>query len=328
MQKGTLNELVLTRSVTKHIRKHNKKFLQGNGVGDDYAGIDCGEQAIVWTEGSAETPYLAWCKAMNNFATSGGRIIGVRLNLMLPENTEESDIKAYMGEFNTLADSYGIQIMGGDTKVSDRYVGATFIVSVMGMAEEYISRPKEAKPGYDIVMTKYTGILGSDIIAETKEDILCDKLAKSYVQGGYFGRENYSVVKEAEICVALMDNICYMHDVSYGGVYGALWQLGSKLGKGLKINHYDIPIKQETIEFAEIFNVNPYTLEGTGSLLIVAKDGEQVVKTLESKTIPASIIGTVTEGKERYITLGDSGEKRYLEPIKGDDIYKIDRITL
>lgn len=323
MEQGTVNELVLTRSITKHIRKHNKRLAQGTSVGDDYASIPFSSDSLIWTEGVDSNPYIAWCKAMNNFAVSGGDILGVRLLFVLPDDAEEESIKSYMAEFNALADEEKVQIMGGHTRVDEACKKATFSVSVIGSSGSYIQKPKECKSGYQIIMTKYAAILGSDILSNLKKDQLEKRLSKTYIQGGSFGRDMYRIKREADIASSLIGNVCYMHDISFGGVYGALWQLGSKLGKGLKINHYDIPIKQETIEFAEIFDINPYMLEGTGSLLIVAREGEEVVKALGKEGISATIVGEITDTKERYVVLGESEEKRFLAPVKGDEIYKV-----
>lgn len=322
MEQGTLNELVLSRSVTKHIRKHNKNLEQGTGIGDDYTRVRTDKTGLVWSDGCGSVPSLAWCKAMNNFFVSGATPLGVRILAMLPEDIEESSIKEYMREFNFLADKSLVQIMGGNTKISNSYKRPSFSVSVLGVAGEYTPRPGKCRAGFQVVMTKYAGIYGNDIMIEKKQDVLAKRLSGEYISGGYFGEQMYSVVKEASIALRQPDNIYYMHDVSYGGVYGALWQMGLKLAKGVCIDHYKIPIRQETIEFSEIFDINPYMLEGTGSLLIVAEDGEKVVKSLDEMGIHSEVIGELTDGKDRYITLGQNGEKRFLAPVKGDEIYK------
>ncbi len=323
MEQGTLNELVLSRSVIKHIRKHNKGLEQGTGIGDDYTRVKTDKTGLVWSDSCESAPSLAWCKAMNNFSVSGATPLGVRILAMLPEDVEESSIKAYMREFNFLADRDSVQIMGGNTKISNSCKRPSFSVSVLGTAGEYTPRPRQCRAGFQIVMTKYAGIYGSDIMIEKKHDVLAERLSKEYISGGYFGEHMYSVAKEASVALRQPDNIYYMHDISYGGVYGALWQMGLKLSKGVCIDHYKIPIRQETIEFSEIFDINPYMLEGTGSLLMVAKDGEKVVKSLEEMGICSGVIGELTDGKDRYITLGQSGEKRFLAPVKGDEIYKV-----
>lgn len=323
MNQGSLGELILTRSVTKHIRKHNKALSSGTGVGDDYSSIGSGDNGIILTEGYGSLPYIAWVKAMNNFAVSGGKPLGVRLLFMLPEGITEADIKSYMSDFNGLADSENIQIMGGNTQISKSYEAPSFIVSVLGMESNYVNRSKKVEAGFDIVMTKYAGILGSNVIADSKRDDLGKRLATSYIDSGLFKVEDYSISKEAGVAAAMPDNVYYMHDVSFGGVYGALWQLGSKLNKGIKINHYNIPIRQQTIEFCELVDVNPYMLEGTGSLLIVAKDGEALALALRENGINAEVIGVVTEKKDRLVQLGESAEKRFLAPVNGDEIYKV-----
>ena len=323
MNQGTLGELVLTRSVTKHIRKHNKALSSGTGVGDDYSSIGSGDNGIILTEGCGSHPHIAWIKAMNNFAVSGGKLLGVRLLLMMPENITEADLKSYMSVFNRLSDSEGIQIMGGNTQISKSYEAPSFVVSVLGTSGDYVNRPKKADAGFDIVMTKYAGILGSNVIADSKRDDLEKRLAKSYIDSGLFAAEDYSISKEACVAAAMPDNVYYMHDVSFGGVYGALWQLGSKINKGIKVNHYNIPIRQQTIEFCELVDVNPYMLEGTGSLLMVAKDGEALALALRENGINAEVIGVVTDNKDSLVQLGDSSEKRFLAPVNGDEIYKV-----
>ena len=321
-----MGELILSRSVTKHIRKHNKNLVSGVAVGDDCARFSMENVDMVCTEGYGCTPKVAWIKAMNNLATSGAKVTGVRILMLLPVKEEESKIKTYAGEFNQLADEANIQIMGGHTQVSEAYQRASFVVNAFGLCGKYIQQPKEVKPGYQVVMTKWAGLMGSDLLASAKQTELSSRLAQSYIKGGKFDSGDYSVSKEAQLCSKLGDNVCYMHDVSCGGVYGALWQLGSKLGKGLCIDHYKIPIRQETIEFCEIFDLNPYMMEGTGSLLLVARDGQGIVDELMAAGINAAVIGEVTSSKERVVVLGDSEEKRFLAPAKGDEIYKIEGV--
>ncbi len=329
MEQGTLNELVLTRSVTKHIRRHSKDMLQGGAVGNDYSAVRLEDDILISAEGVANTPYMAWTNAMNNFYTSGGIPVGVRILAMLPESIEEADIKKIMGEFNFLADEEKLQILGGHTQVGRAYAIPSFCVTVSGKAGDFFPNIKSVKPGDEIVMTKTAGFCGTDIIARSCEKKLAERFAQSYIERGYALPEEFSVKKEAVAVTAMKDMVYYVHDVSHGGIYGALWQLGSRLNRGLNIYHYDIPIKQETIEFCQVFNLNPYMLMGTGSLLIVTKDGYWLVEDLKKLGIDAAVIGVVTEDKNRVVALchGEDDvspvEKRFLSPVKGDELYKV-----
>ena len=39
-----------------------------------------------------------------------------------------------------------------------------------------------------------------------------------------------------------------MHDVTEGGIFGALWEMAEASGVGLEIDVKKIPIRQETVE--------------------------------------------------------------------------------
>ena len=151
MEQGSLGELYLTRSVTKHIRKYNKAVAVGAGVGKDYSSIKTNQDMMVLSEGVAEAPLIAWIKALNNFMCSGGNVSGARVCYMLPDNVEESTLKKYAEEFNSLAEVYNIQIIGGNTRVSSAYLRASFLVEIIGTTNSDMALILKAKPDYQIV---------------------------------------------------------------------------------------------------------------------------------------------------------------------------------
>lgn len=324
MEQGTLGELYLTRSVTKHIRKNNKAVMVGAGVGKDYSVIKTGQDLMVISEGVAETPYIAWVKAINNFACSCGDIAGVRVSYILPDFVDEAKLKEYAAEFNALADAYGIQIIGGNTRVSSAYLRSSFFVEAIGTVSSDDALTLKAKPDYDIVMVGYTGVLGTNLIVDEKGDQLKERFAPSYLEGSRFSEEDYailSVIDKLKIC-AKDAEVVYIHDVSYGGVYGALWQLGVAMNLGVQVRHKNIPVKQETVEICNYFDINPYMLDGSGACLVVARHGKQLVDTLRQSGIVAEVLGKLTENKDRVVLINDD-EKRFLAPVKGDEIYKV-----
>ena len=91
---------------------------------------------------------------------------------------------------------------------------------------------------------------------------------------------------------------------------------------GLQVNHKCIPVKQETIEICNYFDINPYMLEGTGALVAVARDGETLASELRQSGFVATVIGHMTKDKNRLVVINED-EKRFLAPVKGDEIYKL-----
>ena len=113
-----------------------------------------------------------------------------------------------------------------------------------------------------------------------------------------------------------------MHDVRNGGVFGALWELSRKIGVGLNIDLKKIPVRQETIEICEFYDLNPYEFLSGGALLMVTENGDALVEALEQEGISAAVIGMTTGGNDKIIRNQD--ETRYLEPTVPDEIWKID----
>ena len=128
-----------------------------------------------------------------------------------------------------------------------------------------------------------------------------------------------SVVPEA--AVAVKSGVSAMHDVTEGGIFGALWEMAESSGIGLTIDLKKIPVRQETIEVCEFFGINPYELISSGSMLMASQDGNQLVQDLERAGIPAVVVGKATAGNDRVLLNGE--EQRFLEPPKTDELYRV-----
>ena len=112
-----------------------------------------------------------------------------------------------------------------------------------------------------------------------------------------------------------------MHDISEGGVFGALWELAECSGVGLEIELKKIPLRQETVEICDFYGLNPYQMVSGGSMLMAAEDGNGLVHRLAQEGIPAVIVGKATAGNDRVILNGE--ERRFLELPQTDEIHKI-----
>lgn len=332
MDKGSLSERYLTRSVLKHIQKQKnnetectwdtvkKSTYIGAAVGNDYAHMD----GVISADGCSEDIKLAWIKAMNNLACSGGVCTSARVVMLLPEFVKESQIKVYMDVVNTFAREAGIQILGGHTQLTAGVIVPQFIVTAIGKQAIAFASKKELVEGLDIIMTKDTGLYGTNVMLQRRCDDLTTRFANSYLKESMVDEKLYSIVPEASL---LRDNVAssdlfYMHDISTGGIYRSLWQLGTWTSKGFLIDHAKIAIRQETIELCEYFNINPYMIDGTGSLLAIVRDGEAVVAMLAKHGIEASVLGKITEEKEKIIDC-PGGSRRCMVPASEDELYRI-----
>lgn len=111
-----------------------------------------------------------------------------------------------------------------------------------------------------------------------------------------------------------------MHFVEDGGVFAALWRISEDYKTGLTIHLKRIPVKQETIEICEIYDVNPYQLLSGGCVLYTADNGNNLVDFFESQGMKAVVIGSITDSNDRIILNGEG--IRYINRPEPDEIYK------
>ena len=247
----------------------------------------------------------------NDLASAGAEPIGVLLTILLPDGTREIALKRIMEQMELACREAKMQILGGHTEVTA--VVNQPVVNVAGVAK--------AKKGKLISTAgaRRIGLEGTTIFAKEKEMELKEHFPASFVDTAKAFDQYLSVVPEA--AVAVKSGVAAMHDVTEGGLFGALWEMAEASGVGLEIDLKKIPIRQETVEICEYFDVNPYGLISSGMMLMASEDGNALVHALAEANIPATVIGKATEGNDRVIVRDE--ERRFLDPPKTDELYKV-----
>lgn len=326
MKVGKIPESVLKRSVLRTVKENRQEVLLSAGVGEDCAAlrIEDDEVFVLSTDpitgATQEIGTLAIHITANDLASSGAEPIGVLLTILLPEGTQEPELKALMQQMQQQCEGLNMQILGGHTEVT-RAVNRP-LVSVTGVGkakEDKLISTAGAEPGMDILVTKWIGLEGTSIIARAKEEELLKRYSAGFVDTAKSFDQMLSVVKEGRIAAEY--GVAAMHDVTEGGIFGALWEMAEASGVGLSIDLMSIPVKQETIELCEFCGINPYELISSGCMLMACKDGNGLVAKLAEQGVKATIIGKATDSKDRVLIHEE--EKRFLEPPKTDELYKV-----
>ena len=325
MRIGKISESVLKRSVLKKIQPNREETICGAGIGIDCAVLSLGDKetavSVQTVSGLPENVCrYAIYRALNNVAASGAEPVAVMLSLMLPADTEETELKMIMDQAAKICSREKVQITGGHTEVIETVKEA--VVTAVGIGERACGSSiyqGNAKPDQDIVVSKWIGLEGSVRLAREHADRLISRYPERMIEEAEEFAKYFSVIPEAAI--AASSGASAMHDASQGGIFAALWELAESTGIGLEIDLKKIPVRQETIEICEFFGLNPYELSSTGCLLITTADGTGLAAALQKEGIPAVIVGRTTAGNDRV--LYNEGEKRFLEPPKADQMYNI-----
>lgn len=326
MKVGKLPDQVLARSVLKEIGHRRAEILVGPGIGQDCAvlKLDLDEVFVMSTD-----PITGTVKDMgihsihvtaNDLAASGAEPVGVLLTVLLPEGTEEQSLRRMMQEAEKTCRELNMEILGGHTEIT-RAVNQP-LVSVTGVGKARKGQTiltNGLKEGQDLVVTKWIALEGTSIIAKEKEEDLKKILPQQFVDTAKAFDQYLSVLPESRIAVA--HGVSAMHDITEGGIFGALWEMGEGAGVGLDIDLKQIPIRQETVEICERYNLNPYHLMSSGSMLIGTDHGASLVRTLKANNIPAALIGQATLGRDRILRNGE--DIRYLDRPQSDELYRL-----
>lgn len=326
MNVGKIPENALKRSILNQIKHRRKEVLLGPGVGEDCSviALDQDEVLVMSTDPITGTVKdigtLAVHITANDIASSGAEVIGIMLTILLPEGTTEEELKNLMQDMESVCSELNIEIVGGHTEVTKAVNQPIVTVTGVGKTKrENVIKTAGAVPGQEIVMTKWAGLEGTAIIASEKEEELKMKYPASFIEGAKKMIDYISIVPEA--MVAREVGAASMHDVTEGGIFGALWEIGAAAKVGMEVYLDKILLKQETVEICEFYDINPYMLISSGCLLIITDKANLLVDRLKEKNIAAAVIGRITEGNDRVIINGD--ERRYLEPAKSDELYKV-----
>jgi hydrogenase maturation factor len=262
----------------------------------------------------------------NKLASFGLEPMAASVNLMLPCRFTEEYVKETMQELNEAGEKVGLEVVGCDCETLP---GLSFPCAVMsGVGNSHggsTYREQKIQTGDEIVVCRYIGMEGAAILAWEMEEELLGRYRAGFVKEVQAFAEQLSVLPEARIAAEGKLDVSAIHMVGAGGIFGALWEIAEAADAGLLADARKIPIRQEVIEICEVFGANPYQMSSCGSLLIVCRRGDEMVRTLRQAGIPAQVAGSITEGKDRLVWNGD--EKRYLTPPVADEQEEIWKIT-
>lgn len=315
MNTGKADKIV--ERTIKKLTVQNKEVIFGAAIGEDCAVIKSDEFILVSSDPITATEHdigkLAVIVNVNDI--SGSKPFAILPVFLIPPRYTEIEVKNVVDEFVETAENLRLQIIGGHTEVTDSVNKMIITCTVFGRTQKVI-RNRNAQPGDKLILTKSIGIEGSTILAKradvkailTKED----KTEIVEMQG------ELCVLKEGQI--AAKHCATALHDITEGGVLGAVWELCKTAEVGVNIDMDAIPIRDVTSKICEKLGLNPYRLISSGSLLIACdKNVGELLKELKYAGIAATIIGELTQNGLVAIK---GEEECEIAPPERDEIYK------
>lgn len=324
MRVGKLNWDELNYIIDNHRGKKRDEVKVSNGVGEDCAVIDFGNsKCVISTDpitGAVENiGKLAVNINCNDIASCGVEPLGILVTILAPTSTELQELHDIMKEVHKEALKVGAQIIGGHTEITEAV--NKIIISCTALGKSNNNEPVStsgATVGDSIIVTKNLCLEGTAILVSDYEE-RCSKIlseeeiseAKGYV-------DMISVVKEGVI--GGQCNVSSMHDITEGGVLGALWEVASASNTGFVVEKEKMPLTHISHKVCSEFNVDPLRLISSGSMLMTTSNPEKVLDKLKEEGIKATIIGNIINSGG---WINEEGRLTEVNPPEADELFNI-----
>lgn len=328
LKTGKLDSELLEKIVFNNITFKRPEVLTRPGIGEDCAVVDFGSYECVMstdpiTAAISDIGRLSIHISCNDIASNGVRPLGIMLAVMLPEGTTEEQIEEMMRQAGEASEALGVEIIGGHTEITPAVTKPVIVSTAIGRGEKWASQNTEnMKPGDYIMITKSAGLEGSGIIACDFERQLENVLTKEEIQEAKELLNHVSVVTEGVAAGKIGTH--GMHDVTEGGVLGAVWEMCQIADTGAEVWLDKVPVKPVTRKICDYFDIDYLRLISSGCMVIMVAPEKKdlMARTMAEAGVEASYIGVIKEA-DQGICMNVEGELIEIAPPASDELYKV-----
>lgn len=324
MKVGKLPVDLLERCVLSRTGVRRSEVLLPPGIGEDCTALHLGgDLAVVSTDpitgATADIGWYAVHVGCNDLAACGAEPVAVMLTVLAPEDADVQQIEDVMTQADAACRQLGISVAGGHTEITGsvrRLVVCTTAIGRTSLGK--LVTPRGMKPGHVLIVTKSVGLEGASILASAKADVLAEAIPREIIERAAGFTQFISVVRDG--LAAAAGGASAMHDITEGGLLGAVWELCHAAGCGAIVRGEAVPVAPETRAICQALSIDPLRLISSGSMLIAAPDAAGVLRELEKAGIPAAVVGEVTpEG----IYLEVDSRLEEIQPPDSDELWKV-----
>ena len=316
----------MKKVVFESLGLNSENIKVGPGMGLDNAIISLGkDRALVITVdpisavpaiGMKMSAWLSVHLVASDCTTSGARPRYATFSYNLPPEMSLPDAESYIRAVGEECKRLGISVVGGHT---GSYPGGGFTVigacTMLGICreQEYVA-PSMAEPGDEVFMTKHAAIESTAYLAWSFPKHLSRTIGTGPTERAKNMIKLCTTVEDAIAAAKVglrKKGVTSMHDVTEGGVLGALYEMSKASGRAFVVRTDKIPVSLEARRVCSVFGIDPLTSLGEGSLLITCRPGAsgRLERVMRNAGIRVTSIGTVTEGRGLWVSKGERPRK-------------------
>lgn len=265
---------------------------------------------------------LAVNGTVNDLAMRGAIPLYLSIGLILEEGLPLTDLERIIRSMKASADTAGVQIVTGDTKVVPAGKCDKIFINTTGIGQMQtdlnISGMK-ARPGDLIIL--------SGTMADHGVTIVCQQEGLQ-ISGGFQSDSaalNHLITK---IIAQEQSNIHTLRDPTRGGVATTLNEIAQSSQVGILLNEESLPVRDDVRGACELLGLDPLYLANEGKFLcfVQPESAERVLEILQKDSLgkESAVIGTVTEAHPGQVLLkGGLGTTRIVDMLNGTPLPRI-----
>jgi hydrogenase expression/formation protein HypE len=264
---------------------------------------------------------LAVNGTVNDLAMCGARPVYLSSAFIIEEGFMIQDLWRVVQSMQRAAQTAGVAIVTGDTKVVDRGKGDGLFVTTSGIGiipNNVDIHPRHARSG-DLILVSGPIAQHGIAIMSVREGLQFGTAIKS---------DTAALNGMVQDMLTACPGIHVLRDPTRGGVASTLNEIAGQAGVGIMIEETKIPIDEEVRGACEILGFDPLYVANEGKLLaIVGKnDAEAVLEAMRTHPLgrQAAIIGRVTNENPGSVVLKSSiGSSRIVDMLSGEQLPRI-----
>ena len=334
---GKISPEIFDEVILPQLGRKRPEVLVGPQHGVDVGVVDIGNNRVMVTTtdpifivppyGWERSAWFAVHILASDAVTSGLAPDYITFDLNLPLWITRDDFDVMWSVMHRECEKLGMAVISGHT---GRYEGCQYpmvggaTVICIGPKNKYVT-PNMARLGDKIIITKGVAIEAAGLFAVT----FPGKVAEAY--GPDVAKEaeeifwQMSVVEDAltAVEVGVRDKgITAMHDATECGVWGGLFEIAQASKVGMAIDKDAIIVNPIVDKVCRLFEIDPYSSISEGTLVLTCRPhkAEEVIRRLEDKGIPTSIVGEIVPESEG-MTYSEQGKSHSLEHPRVDPFW-------
>ncbi len=266
--------------------------------------------------------HLAVHGTVNDLAVSGAIPRWLSAAFVIEEGFEISRLRSIVADMRQAADSAGVQIVTGDTKVVSRGAADGLYISTAGVGVIPVGRELGAalvEPGDRIVLSGTLGDHGMAVmlargdLAIEADDIFSDTAP---------------VHEMVELLLAAAPGTRWMRDATRGGLGTVCNELAQMAGIGLILDEEALPVRPQVLGACDMLGIDPIYVANEGKFVAVVPQEEApgAVAALQSHPLGerAAVIGQIVEAPAGMVALRTPfGGSRIVDMLVGDPLPRI-----